>query len=145
MIFQNPEDRDFFIQMGWTKPSRLRLIRGSGVDVNHFSHQPVQEESEIPKVLLPARMLWTKGVGEFVDAGRRLRQQGVEVRFILVGDTDPGNPDAVTEKQLRAWQDQGLVEFWGWQADMRSVYSQATIVCLPSYREGVPKTLLEAA
>jgi glycosyltransferase involved in cell wall biosynthesis len=90
-------------------------------------------------------MLRDKGVDEFVDAARSLRDAGVHARFVLVGETDPGNPTAITAPQLRRWADSGVVEWWGHQDDMKDVLAQAHIVCLPSLREGVPKVLIEAA
>ncbi len=95
--------------------------------------------------MLAARMLWDKGVGEFVEAARRSRQAGVSARFALVGDPDPGNPASVPEATLRAWQKESVVEQWGQHDDMPAVFHAAHVVCLPSYREGLPKVLLEAA
>jgi glycosyltransferase involved in cell wall biosynthesis len=144
VIFQNPEDRDLFLQRGMVVPDRVALVRGSGTDTERFAPRP--EAVGDPLVILPARLLWDKGVGEFVAAARILREQGVSARFALVGDTDEGNPAAVPSAQLKQWSDSGVVEWWGWQEDMAQVYPASHIVCLPTYyREGVPKSLVEAA
>jgi glycosyltransferase involved in cell wall biosynthesis len=90
-------------------------------------------------------LLWDKGVGEFVEAARLLRASGVRARFALVGDSDLSNPAAVPLDQLSSWQREGIVEWWGWHDDMRSVFALSHVVCLPSYREGVPRVLAEAA
>jgi glycosyltransferase involved in cell wall biosynthesis len=120
------------------------LIRGSGVDMNIFTPRP--EPEGVPVVILAARMLWAKGIGEFVDAARLLREQKVEARFVLVGESDPGNPSAVPVWQLEQWHDSGVVEWWGACSDMPRVFAEAHVVCLPSYYpEGVPKVLIEAA
>ena len=95
--------------------------------------------------MLAARMLWEKGVGDFVEAAGKIRQENGNVRFVLVGDTYPDNPSAVPTAQLAGWQQNGLVEWWGWHDDMPAVLPRANLVCLPSYREGVPRVLVEAA
>jgi glycosyltransferase involved in cell wall biosynthesis len=95
--------------------------------------------------MLASRMLWDKGVECFVDAARRLRAREVPVRCVLVGDSDVGNPTAVPEETLRAWHREGVVEWWGTSDDMPAVLAQASVVVLPSRREGLPKVLLEAA
>jgi len=143
VIFQNPDDRSVFLESRLVDPKRVTLIRGSGVDLQHFSPRP--EPSGIPLVVLPARMLWDKGVGEFVAAARTLQAEGLHARFALVGDSDNENPASVHASQLRAWEKEGVIEWWGWKENMADVYAQAAIICLPSYREGVPKTLIEAA
>jgi glycosyltransferase involved in cell wall biosynthesis len=144
VIFQNPDDKSAFLESRLVDPKRVTLIRGSGVDIQRFSPQP--EPSGIPLVVLPARLLWDKGVGEFVEAARSLKAEGVRARFALVGDSDNDNPASVPASQLRAWENEGVIEWWGWKENMQEVYAQAAIVCLPSsYREGVPKTLIEAA
>ncbi|MBN1588254.1 MAG: glycosyltransferase family 4 protein, partial [Pirellulales bacterium] len=106
---------------------------------------PAPEPSEPMVIVLPARLLYDKGVAEFVDAARILTSKKYNVRCILVGDRDPENPSVVTQKQIQRWQNERVVEFWGHQEDMPAVLAQAHIVCLPSYREGLPKALLEAA
>ena len=117
---------------------------GTGVDIRKFT--PQFHQQEIPTIILPARLLWDKGVGEFVEAARQLRSKGVGARFILVGDCDEGNPGSINPAQLHEWADEGVIEWWGWKDKMEEIYAQATIVCLPSYyREGLPKTLIEAA
>ena len=142
-IVQNPDDFGLLIKMG-VPENRLRLIRGSGVDTEIFI--PVLESPPEPvTVLFSARMLWDKGVGEFVEAARLLTQAGVKARFVLVGDPDPGNPASVSEATLRTWHGQNGVEWWGRRDNMPEVFRVAHIVCLPSYREGLPKVLLEAA
>jgi len=143
VIFQNEDDRGLFLGMGLVNPAQCNLIAGSGVDTQHF--KPTPEPDGMPLIVLPARLLWDKGVGEFVEAARLLQSQGISARFALVGDTDPDNPAGVPDKQLHDWQAEGVVECWGWQEKMSLVYERANIVCLPSYREGLPRTLVEAA
>jgi len=143
IIFQNPDDQFVFVQNKILPARQTALIKGSGVDVN--TYVPTPERDGVPVVVLASRMLRDKGVDEFVDAARSLRDAGVHARFVLVGETDPGNPTAITATQLRQWADSGVVEWWGHQGNMKDVLAQAHIVCLPSLREGVPKVLIEAA
>lgn len=143
LILQNPDDQAMLVNGGLVAAERVRLIRGSGVDVEHFALTP--EPQTTPVVMLPSRMLWDKGVGEFVEAARLLRARGATARFVLVGNGDPDNPASISEGQLKAWHDSGVVECWGHSGDMPTTLTQAHIVCLPSYREGLPKVLLEAA
>jgi glycosyltransferase involved in cell wall biosynthesis len=89
-------------------------------------------------------MLWDKGIGEFVGAAGLLREKGIKARFALVGRKDEGNPSSISYDQLTLWQKEGDVEWWGWQEDIITVLSMSDIVCLPSYREGLPKVLIEA-
>ncbi len=114
-----------------------------GVDVARYVPQP--EPSGVPLIILPARLLWDKGVGEFVVAARLLKVRGVTARFALVGTSDPENPASVPSATLAEWAAEGAVECWGHCLNMLSVYSKAHVVCLPSYREGLPRSLLEAA
>lgn len=143
-VVQNPEDRTRLIAEGLADPGSIRLIRGAGVDPN--AYRQVNVASEMPLVILPARLLRQKGVGEFVEAARLLRAEGIKARFALVGKPDLANPGSVSQHEIDAWVAEGVVEFWGWQEDMPSVFAQAQIVCLPTYYgEGLPKSLLEAA
>lgn len=141
-IVQNPDDRDLLIHSHLPE-TRLRLIRGAGVDTAAF--YPVPESAGTICIVLVARMLWDKGVGEFVEAARLLTQAGINARFVLVGDPDHDNPTSVPESTLRAWHGKNGVEWWGQRDDMPAVFHAAHIACLPSYREGLPKSLLEAA
>lgn len=143
VIFQNPDDQSVFLESHLVDPKQVALIRGSGVDIQRFSPRP--EPSGLPLVVLPGRMLWDKGVGEFVEAARVLQSEGLQARFALVGDSDNENPASVYELQLHEWEKEGVIEWWGWKENMDDVFSQAAIICLPSYREGLPKTLIEAA
>lgn len=142
-IFQNKDDLALFLGAGYIAADRAELIRGSGVDVEAFAPTPQPEGT--PLVVLPARMLRDKGVVEFVEAARALRRRGVKGRFALVGDADAENPTAVPAALLAEWKAEGAVEWWGHRTDMDEVYRQASVVCLPSYREGLPKALMEAA
>lgn len=141
-IVQNSDDLKLLTRLG-VPQDRLRLIRGAGVDTVAFA--PTEEPAGPVTVVLVARMLWDKGVGEFVEAAKRLHDEGIKARFVLVGAPDPANPSAVSLETLRGWDGQFGVEWWGHRADMPQVLADAHIVCLPSYREGLPKTLLEAA
>jgi glycosyltransferase involved in cell wall biosynthesis len=143
LILQNPDDRAMLVNGGLVDAKRVRLIRGSGVDIARFA--PTPEPNTPLVVMLPSRMLWDKGVGEFVEAARQLRKRGTTARFVLVGNGDPDNPASISETQLKTWHDSGVVETWGHRGDMPLTLAQAHIVCLPSYREGLPKVLLEAA
>lgn len=142
VVVQNADDARALVEGGLAARDRVRLVPGSGVDAAAFS--PVPEPEGPPVVVLPARLLWDKGVGEFVEAARQLRAAGSRARFALVGDVDPENPASISPAVLDAWAAEGAVERWGWRRDMRDVLASATVVCLPSYREGVPKALLEA-
>ncbi|MEP6729706.1 MAG: glycosyltransferase family 4 protein [bacterium] len=142
-IFQNPDDLALFVERGLIDPARATLIRGSGVDLQHFAFHE-ETVTERPIVVLPARMLRDKGVHEFVDAARILRSKFPAARFVLAGDAD-ANRSSISSDQLNAWNHEGVVEWWGQRTDMAHVLRNAAIVCLPSYREGVPKALLEAA
>ncbi len=143
VLFQNEADRDELVQTGIVEPLRTRIIAGSGIDVTAFSVKPCPPGT--PLVVLPSRMLWDKGVVEFVQAARNLMAKGTDARFALVGRCDDDNPAAIRREQLAQWVGEGVVEWWGHRDDMAAVYEGATLVVLPSYREGLPKVLLEAA
>lgn len=142
-IFQNDDDRGYFIDRGLVQAEHTRLIRGSGVDVDEFRPRP---EPDGPAVVLYAgRMLWSKGVGDLAAAVPLLRQRGLDPRVVLVGHSDEANPEAIPPAQIRTWEAEGLLEWWGRRDDMAEVMAGAHIVVLGSEREGVPKVLLEAA
>jgi glycosyltransferase involved in cell wall biosynthesis len=143
LILQNQDDATLVTEQAGVNPSHVRLIRSAGVNLKQYFVQPLAPG--IPIAMLASRMLWDKGVGEFVEAAALLRKQGVTARFVLVGDSDIENPSSVSRQQLQEWHDAGVVEWWGYRNDMPEVLSQARIVCLPSYYgEGVPKILIEA-
>lgn len=140
-IFQNNDDYDLFKARGILKNNKVTFIRGSGVDLEQFF--PVQKVHENLIIMFPARLLWDKGIAEFVNAARILKNK--KSRFILVGDIDPLNPASVSLDDIQGWLNEGIIEHWGWHNDMPAIFKEADIVCLPSYREGLPKSLLEAA
>lgn len=142
-ILQNPDDRALLCAELGLQPDRAVLIRGAGVDLEEFPAAPEPEGAVV--IALVARMLWDKGVGEFVAAARQLRRDGCTARFVLVGGVDPDNPRAIPEAVLDEWVTEGVVEWWGHRTPMAAVYASVHVVVLPSYREGLPKCLLEAA
>ena len=132
------------ITAGVVRASHCHLIRGSGVDPTAFC--PAGEPSGPPTVMLASRMIWTKGVGEFVEAARMLRGGGAEARFVLVGQDDPQNPATIPAAQLNAWNKEGIVQWWGHCGNMPDILGRSSVVVLPTYYgEGLPKVLLEAA
>ena len=143
-IFQNPDDRAFMVDANLVPIERTALIRGSGVDMSCFAPRPEPPGPAV--VILPARLLWDKGVGEFVEAARILRAADLDARLALVGEPPPHNRGSVPHETIEGWVREGIVEWWGRQTDMPVVYARSHIVCLPSYYgEGVPRALIEAA
>lgn len=143
VIFQNPDDRDTLLAMGALTAQQARMIRGSGVALADYPVLP--QPTGIPVVVMAARLLKDKGVFEFADAARLLKARGIAVVMRLIGDPDPGNPSSVSEGDLEQWRSEALVELPGFMNDIAVQYAAANIVCLPSYREGLPKGLIEAA
>ena len=144
VIVQNPNDQLQLIERGLAAPSAIRLMPGAGVELDVFKAVP--EVDGVPVVAFAGRLLWSKGIGEFVAAARILKQRNIACRFVLVGERDQDNPDVVASETLRSWEAEGVVELWGRRTDMAEVLSAVHVVCLPSvYGEGVPKILLEAA
>lgn len=144
VFFQNEEDRAIFIEAGLVDAARTHRLPGSGVDVDRFSPRPKPQAGPF-QFLLVARLLWDKGVGEFVEAARIVKAGHPEVEFALAGFLDVDNPSAVPRSAVEEWEREGVIKFLGSFDDMVPVYAQADCVVLPSYREGMPRTLLEAA
>ena len=143
VVFQNEDDRGSLARLSQLAKEATELIRGSGVDLACYSPAPLPEGT--PVVILAARLLADKGVREFVEAARVLKRGGYVARFVLVGDPDPGNPATVSESELKQWVTEEVVEWWGHRDDIPRVFACSHMVVLPSYREGLPKVLIEAA
>ena len=142
-IFQNPDDQRAFVQKRLVRGNDTSVIYGSGVDTARFA--PTPEPDSVPRVLIATRMLRDKGVVELVDAARMLRARSVPFELWLAGDTDAENPAAIPATQLKAWHDEGIVRWLGHAPDIAQLLRDAHIACLPSYREGLPLFLAEAA
>lgn len=142
VIVQNLDDLRILRQYVAIPESQTVLIPGSGVDLRQFDFQPIPLKNKI--VLMACRLLADKGVYEFHKSALLLRNKYPDVKFVLVGGIDPDNPTSLTKKELNEWVQKGDLEWWGHQSNMSEVLSQATVVVLPSYREGMPKVLLEA-
>jgi glycosyltransferase involved in cell wall biosynthesis len=142
-IFQNPDDRALFERRNLIGATPVHIIRGCGVDLAVFAPRP--EPDGPPIVVFPARLIDDKGIREFLVAARTARDKGLDARFRLVGRTDADNPTDVGEATIRRWEAAGLVEWLGFADDMPKMFAACHIVCLPSYREGLPRTLIEAA
>jgi glycosyltransferase involved in cell wall biosynthesis len=150
VILQNPDDAEAFVRARLVPSQHIRVILGSGVDTRRFS--PQNGDAHVPapvrplRVVLAARLLWEKGVGEFVEAARLLRREGRAIECLLAGTPDPGNPRSVPRAQVEDWAREGLVTWLGHVEDMPGLLRSADVMALPSYyREGVPKSLLEGA
>ena len=143
VIFQNPDDKDMFVKAKTVHSDKVVMISGSGVDLS--KHSFVSEPTSVPVATMASRLLRDKGVVEFVEAARRLVQQGINARFRLVGEPDLGNPASVSLDKLNEWRKEGIVEITGFRENIGDVFASSNLVVLPSYREGMPKVLLEAA
>jgi glycosyltransferase involved in cell wall biosynthesis len=147
LILQNPDDVAVFKQARIVDDRAIRLIKGSGVNCSRFAARPeAGEETHAPlRVVLAARLLWDKGIAEYVEAARELGREKRSVKFLLAGTPDDGNPASVPSGLVKGWADEGLLTWLGHVSDMPKMLSEVDVVVLPSYREGLPKTLIEAA
>jgi glycosyltransferase involved in cell wall biosynthesis len=144
VLLQNQEDKQLLITKLKVSPEKISIVRGSGVNSRLF--HPTPEPAGVPIVLLASRMLWIKGIREFVQAANLLKKKGITARFVLAGDSDHNSPSAIPRQQLEEWQISGAVEWWGHQQEMSEIFRHINVVCLPSQGgEGVPKVLIEAA
>jgi glycosyltransferase involved in cell wall biosynthesis len=140
MLFENHDDLLLYCRQGMAQTSSSKVIPSSGIDISNYT--PRQHEEGAVTVMVLGRMLWDKGIREFVEAARMVAAQRPATKFVLVGGTDP-NPESIPLNTLQQWQHEGTVEYWGWRSDIPAVLSGADILCLPSYREGLPRSLLE--
>lgn len=143
VIVQNPDDRAWLLEMRVVDEADINLIKGSGVRLEDYPLCP--EPGGVPVVTMAARLLKDKGVVEFVEAARLLKSRGANARFWLAGAPDPDNPTSVTEDEVSAWGKVGLIEPLGFRKDVAAVFARSHLIVLPSYREGLPKVLIEAA
>jgi len=143
VIFQNRNDRDVLSKAKVVRPEQVVLIRGSGVDLEEFQATP--EPPGTPVAIMVSRLLIDKGVREFVAAAQAAAGHPSGLRWVLAGSPDSGNPATITEAEILRWKEDSPVEFLGEQSDIAHLYQQSHIAVLPSYREGLPKSLLEAA
>lgn len=143
VIFQNTNDRDVLSKAGVVRPGQVVLVRGSGVDLDAF--QAVPEPAGPPVAIMAARLLADKGAAEFVEAARLTVGHASGLQWLLVGGPDQGNPASITQAEFARWQHEGVVRCLGERSDIEALYQQSHIAVLPSYREGLPKSLVEAA
>ena len=144
VIFQNSNDRNVLAMLTRFQRNKTVMITGSGVDLSEYKMAD-EVETEAPVVVMAARLLRDKGVYEFIKAARILKRRNVRSRFLLVGDPDPGNPSSVNNADLEKWRAEGNVEILGFRGDVATIFAMSHIVVLPSYGEGIPKVLIEAA
>lgn len=143
VIFQNHDDQAVLSKATGLTQQQTLIIPGSGVNLDKFTY--TQEIESTPIVIMVSRLLSDKGVHEFVDAAREIRQRGIQAKFQLVGEPDPDNPASISDSDMEHWHQQQNVEILGQRNDIAALFSQAHLVVLPSYREGFPKVLIEAA
>jgi glycosyltransferase involved in cell wall biosynthesis len=135
-----------FVEQGLVAPDKVSRLPGSGVDLTKYPYTPLQTLENRPfRFLLVARLLWDKGVGEYIEAARILRLNYPDIKFQILGFLDVKNPSAVSSEQMADWVSEGVVEYLGVADDVNPYLMAADCVVLPSYREGVPRSLLEAA
>ncbi|TAH37294.1 MAG: glycosyltransferase family 1 protein [Planctomycetota bacterium] len=143
VVFQNRDDLELFTQRRLVRPGQCVIIPGSGVDTDRFV--PTPEPEGDPMILYTGRMLWTKGLRELAAAARILKRRGLRFQVVLAGRRDEANPACLSEHEIRAWEGEGLLQWAGHVDDIAPLLRASAIVCLPSYREGLPLSLLEGA
>jgi len=144
VFFQNTEDRQLFLDNGLVSASRAVLLPGSGVDTERFQYLPMPVDCE-PVVLMVGRLIGDKGVREFASAAVLLRSRGSTARFLLVGAQGVSNRTAITEAEIAQWKSDGVLDYVGETDDVIPFLQQCHVLVLPSYREGMPRVVLEAA
>jgi glycosyltransferase involved in cell wall biosynthesis len=145
---EHEEDYSIFLRAKAIEPARLLQLNGVGVDLARFCPRPSDQagNDDAPLVMFASRLIAPKGVRDFVEAARRIKARGVPARFVLQCELDAENPTAIAEEEVRGWDDEKVIEWWGHTTEMPKSFRSADIFCLPTYyREGVPKVLLEAA
>ncbi|MGE6165404.1 glycosyltransferase family 4 protein [Aeromonas rivipollensis] len=143
--FLNEDDRQAFLTYSLVSENKAKLLHGEGVNVSHFSPISVSSSNNPTTFLLIARMLWDKGIGEYVEAARVIKNKYPTTHFQLLGACDVPNPSLISREQISIWESEGIVEYLGTTDDVRTVIANVDCVVLPSYREGIPRTMLEAA
>lgn len=143
VLFENEDDRAFFLDSKIVTQSQTEIINGAGVDVNEFS--PRSPNSSLTLVVFVARLLRDKGVDEYITAGKILKELNVPVELLLIGSTDPNNPSSMSDEDIAEANEKKYIKALGFRTDIAKCYQNAHIACLPSYREGLPKSLIEAA
>ncbi|WP_457937240.1 glycosyltransferase family 4 protein [Aeromonas veronii] len=143
--FLNEDDRQAFLAYSLVSENKAKLLHGEGVNVSHFSPIPSSSINNPTTFLLIARMLWDKGIGEYIDAARVIKSKYPKTQFKLLGACDVPNPSLISREQISIWESEGVVEYLGTTDDVRTVIANVDCVVLPSYREGIPRTMLEAA
>ena len=143
-VVQNQDDMNVLLNEKILKKEQLTLIRGSGVDTDIFDETEELDDRTI-KIIFASRLLKDKGIYEFIDAAKLLLKKDINAEFLLAGSLDKDNLSAIDESTVKKWEQEGIVKWIGYQADMSKIFKGVNIVCLPSYREGLPRTLLEAA
>ena len=144
VVFENHDDLNYFIEMGAVKPNSACVIKGAGVKVNKVIYKN-NNKRLIPTITLLARMIKDKGIREFVYAAKKINSKKINGRFLLVGDTDPLNPSSLDKSILQKWNNEKIIVWEGWVSDVERILKETDILCLPSYREGLPKALIEGA
>lgn len=145
LIFENFTDRDYFVNTGLCQDHEAITILGAGVNTEEFKHLPEKQNSK-PVLLFAARLLWDKGLGELVEAGKQLRKQSMTFSIQVAGIVDEDTINAIDQKTLDKWHDDGLIEYLGTIKNMPALLAEANIIVLPTfYGEGVPRILIEAA
>ena len=142
VVIENPDDLNSLVDEGFVRKSQISLIRGAGVDLIAFPFQP--EATGPVVVTMVSRILRDKGVLEFIDSASQLQSKMPEVKFQIVGEPDLGNPSAIQQSEIDSWESLPNVKYLGRRSDIADILKGSHIVCLPSYREGLPKSLLEA-
>ncbi len=143
IIFQNKDDLNFILKIIRLRKNQYKILKGSGVSLKKY--KPKKLNFKMPIVMLPSRIMSHKGVYEFVKAVKFLKKKKILARFVLVGDLEKENPSKIKKHQVMSWVKQNIIEYWGFKSNMSKILNLATIVVLPSYREGFPKVLMEAA
>lgn len=144
VYFQNPHDKELFIHRNLIKKEKTDILPGSGINLNHFVPQPQVRNNKFI-FLMVSRLIYDKGVTEFIEAARLFQHEGLQAKFQILGAIDEQHKRGIKRDLIQSWIDEGVIEYLGTTEDVREYINAADCIVLPSYREGTPRTLLEAA